>query len=97
MTHEVGQRLARWLLICADRGNIGSFPITQDSLAIMLGVQRPTVSIAAESLKSAKLIDYRHGKMKILDRRGLEHRACECYRVIKDHLDNYADFAGGVE
>ncbi len=96
MTHNVEQRLARWLLICADRAHTDSFRVTHESLAMMLGIHRPTASLAAEKLQAACLISYRHGTMKILDRRGLERRACECYHIIKDHLDNYAEFDGGV-
>ena len=90
--HSAEQRLARWLLICGDRANRDQFRMVQEFLADMLGARRPTVSMAAGELKHEKLIDYTRGEIRILDREGLELRACECYRVIREHLDNYAEF-----
>jgi CRP-like cAMP-binding protein len=94
--HEVEQRLARWLLICADRAYSNTFKMSQEYLADMLGSTRPTVSTAATNLKEEKLIDYSRGVIHILDVKLLEQRACECYRVIKDHLDNYTEFDSGL-
>jgi hypothetical protein len=94
--HDIEQRLARWLLICADRAHTDTFKMSQEFLAHMLGSSRPTVTIAAAGLKRRKLIRYTRGEIQIMDVKGLEQRACECYRVIKDHLDNYADFDGGI-
>jgi CRP-like cAMP-binding protein len=94
--HNLVQRLARWLLICADRARTDTFALSQEYLTDMLGATRSTVSIAASALKGAGLIDYTRGVVKILDASSLEGYACECYRVIKDHLDNYADFDHGV-
>jgi len=62
----------------------------------MLGTTRPTVSLAAGRLKERGLIDYSRGLIRILDPAGLEDEACECYRTIKDHLDNYAEFESGI-
>jgi CRP-like cAMP-binding protein len=93
--HEVEQRLARWLLICADRAHETSYRMSHEFLAHMLGSSRPTVSLAAKILKQEKLIEYKRGVIQILDVKGLEKRSCECYRVIKDHLDNYAEFESG--
>jgi CRP-like cAMP-binding protein len=90
--HHVEQRLARWLLITADRVHRTSFKMSQEFLADMVGVTRSTVSLAAGALKDEGLVDYSRGQMAILDVAGLERRSCECYRVIKDHLDNYAEF-----
>jgi CRP-like cAMP-binding protein len=95
-THDAEQRLARWLLICADRAHENKFKMSHEFLADMLGSSRPTVSIAAAILKQEKLIKYTRGEITILDVPGLEKRACECYRIIKDHLDNYAEFDSGV-
>jgi CRP-like cAMP-binding protein len=95
-THSFEQRLARWLLICADRANGNTFKMSHEFLADMLGSTRSTVSITAALLKHEKLIDYTRGVMHILDKHGLEKRACECYQVIKDHLDNYAEFDSGI-
>jgi len=89
--HNVSQRLARWLLLCADRSESPTLSLTHEYLADMLGSNRSTVSIAAENLQREKLIQYCRGKVTILDRSSLEHCSCECYRVVKDHLDNYLE------
>jgi CRP-like cAMP-binding protein len=90
--HNFEQRLARWLLICADRAHSNEFIISQEFLADMLGGGRPTVSVTAGLLKKKGLITYSRGKIRILDVAGLTKVSCECYLVIKDHLDNYAEF-----
>jgi CRP-like cAMP-binding protein len=94
--HRVEQRLARWLLICADRANSDTFLMSHEYLAHMLGSTRSTVSVAAALLKERKLIEYSRGSIRILDVTGLEETACECYRIIKDHFDNYAEFECGL-
>lgn len=93
--HGMEQRLARWLLICADRANTGDFAMSQEFLAEMLGSSRPTVTIAASGLKQEGLIDYSRGMIHVLDVKGLEAKACECYLVVKEHLDNIAEFDTG--
>jgi CRP-like cAMP-binding protein len=90
--HTFEQRLARWLLICADRANIDTFKISQEFLADMLGGRRPTVSTAAGILKGKGLIQYTRGEIRILDIPGLTRTSCECYQIIKDYLDNYTKF-----
>ena len=90
--HNFEQRLARWLLICADRANIDTFKISQEFLADMLGGRRPTVSTAAGILKGKGLIQYTRGEIRILDIPGLTKTSCECYQIIKDYLDNYTKF-----
>jgi CRP-like cAMP-binding protein len=94
--HEVEERLARWLLICADRAHSNSFKMSHEFLADMLGSSRPTVTTASGILKEEKLIRYSRGLIDIIDAVGLERRACECYQVIKDHLDNYTEFDSGI-
>jgi CRP-like cAMP-binding protein len=84
--HLVEERCARWLLMAHDRVNQDSFPITQEFLAQMLGVRRPTVSLTAGILQRAGFIAYRRGMVTILDREGLEGASCECYRVIQDEF-----------
>jgi CRP-like cAMP-binding protein len=79
--HSVEQRLARWLLLAQDRMDQNEFPLTQEFVAMMLGVTRPTVSVVAGTLQRAGLITYRRGQLTILDREGLENASCECYRV----------------
>ena len=83
--HDIGQRLARWLLMTQDRVHSGSLPITHDFLATMLGTDRPTVSQAAGVLQKKKLIEYTRGAVKIVNRRKLENSACECYGVIQQY------------
>ena len=81
--HEVGQRLARWLLMAQDRVDAGILPITHDFLATMLGTDRPSVSLAAGALQKNKAIRYRRGAVEIVNRKKLETFACECYQVIQ--------------
>ncbi|WP_458757631.1 Crp/Fnr family transcriptional regulator [Afipia sp. TerB] len=83
--HEVQERCARWLLHTHDRVNGNSFTLTQEFLSQMLGVHRPTVSIAARMLQQAGLIRYSRGYIEVIDREGLESAACNCYRLIADH------------
>jgi CRP-like cAMP-binding protein len=94
--HDLDQRLARWLLLCADRAHSNVFALSQEFIADMLGSTRPTVSTAAGLLKESGLIQYSRGVIRLLDVAKLEARACECYRVIKDHLDNYTEFDSGT-
>ena len=81
-THAVEQRLARWLLMTHDRVHGATFPLTQEFMAQMLGVSRPTVSIAAGVLMKAGVITYSRGNLTVSDRRGLEAVSCECYGAI---------------
>lgn len=83
--HDIGQRLARWLLMTQDRVDSGSLLITHDFLATMLGTDRPTVSLAAGVLQKKKLIEYTRGAVKIVNRNKLEDSACECYGVIRQY------------
>ncbi|MDP3739385.1 MAG: Crp/Fnr family transcriptional regulator [Hyphomonadaceae bacterium] len=80
--HELGERLARWLLAAHDRSGIPELSLTQDLIAVMLGVRRSTVSIAASALQKAGVIRYQHGRITVVDRAGLEEAACECYRSV---------------
>lgn len=90
--HHLEQRLARWLLITSDRVHETSFYMSQEFLADMVGSTRSTMSRTASTLKDEGLIEYNRGMISILDIRGLRQRACECYSVIKNHLDSYAEF-----
>ena len=80
--HEVHQRCARWLLQTQDRMASDTFALTHEFLAQMLGVHRPTVSVAAGMLQQNGLIDYSRGKITVLDRKALEKASCPCYRLI---------------
>jgi CRP-like cAMP-binding protein len=94
--HNFEQRLARWLLICADRANVDTFKISHEFLADMLGGRRPTISTTAAILKRKGLIEYTRGEIHILDVPGLMKASCECYLIIKDHLDNYTKFDSAI-
>ena len=89
--HGVQERCARWLLMSLDRVGAPTFPLTHDSLAILLGVRRASISQAAETLQMAGLIAYHRGSMTILDRNGLEAAACEDYRLCSDPYDRMYD------
>ena len=77
--HEIGPRLARWLLMSQDRAHSNSFQVTQEFLAYMLGVRRVGVTGAAGDLQHNGLIEYRRGALTVLNRKGLEAAACSCY------------------
>lgn len=85
--HSLEQRCCRWLLMTRDRMDSDQFLLTQEFLAMMLGVQRPGVSIAAGGLQRAGLITYTRGNVSILDGAGLKKRSCECYGVSKREFD----------
>ena len=82
--HVVTQRMARWMLMTRDRVNSNEFRITQEFLALMLGVRRVGVSAAMTRLRERKLIVYRRGTITILDHEGLVAVACGCYKTVKD-------------
>jgi CRP-like cAMP-binding protein len=81
--HDVEARLCRWILTAADRIDEPVLRLTQEYLAFMLGVQRTTVTAAAQSLQAAGLISYRRGEITLVDRPGLEERVCECYDHVR--------------
>ena len=80
--HQTGARLSRLLLMAHDRGHHSTFYITQDTLAKLLGVRRSSVTVAASELQKKKLIQYRRGKIDVIDRPGLKAVACLCYSFI---------------
>ena len=85
--HTLEQRCARWLLMTHDRMQEDEFLLTQEFLAMMLGVQRTGVTLAAGALQRTGLITYARGKVTVIDRAGLTRRACECYGVSKREFD----------
>ena len=85
--HSLEQRCCRWFLMTHDRMQSDEFLLTQEFLAMMLGVQRTGVTAAAGALQRAGLIRYKRGNVTVLDRRGLLHRSCECYGVSKREFD----------
>jgi CRP-like cAMP-binding protein len=85
--HSVHERCARWLLMAHDRAGTDSFQLTQEFLAELLGIQRPSVTIVARTLQTAGLIRYSRGLIAITDRAGLEQAACECYGIVRTVMD----------
>lgn len=85
--HSVEERCCRWLLLCHDRVGENEFFLTQELLSQMLGVRRASVSVVAAILQKAGFISYSRGRVRILDRYGLEAASCECYRVVKSEFD----------
>ena len=92
--HVVVARLARWLLMTRDRVRSGEFRLTHEFLSHMLGVRRVGVTTAARTLQARKLIAYSRGSIKILDHKGLEAAACECYALV-NAKGNGANTPGG--
>jgi CRP-like cAMP-binding protein len=86
--HTVEQRLAKWLLMAHDRVGLDEFPLTQEFVAMMLGVSRPSVTIVAGTLQKAGLITYHRGRLQIVDREKLETASCECYRVVRNLFES---------
>lgn len=89
--HEVGPRLARWLLMSQDRAQSDNFQMTHEFLAYMLGVRRESVTAAAGVLQHGGLIEYARGDLTVLNRAGLESAACGCYKVARA---GYVDVLG---
>lgn len=85
--HRIEMRCCRWLLMTRDRMPTDEFLLTQEFLAMMLGVRRTSVNAAMRSLQRKALIRYSRGHLTILDRKRLEAAACECYQVTKDEFD----------
>ena len=85
--HSLDQQLCRWLLLSLDRLNGTELVMTQELIANMLGVRREGVTDGANKLQHAGLISYSRGRIKVLDRPGLEKRTCECYAVVKKEYD----------
>jgi CRP-like cAMP-binding protein len=87
--HLVEQRVARWLLVTADRAHASTFRMTHEFLAHMLGVRRVGVTEAAGALQRRKVIRYSRGVVTILDRKRLEHASCSCYRADRSIYEAY--------
>lgn len=87
--HLLEKRLCGWLLMLRDRVKNDRLKLTQENIALLLGANRPSVTIAALTLRNQGLIDYSRGEMFILDHQSLENSACECYSVLKSDNSNY--------
>jgi CRP-like cAMP-binding protein len=81
--HDADQRMCRWLLMTHDRAGRDQFTLTHEFLSEMMGMRRQTVSLVAARLQRAGLIDYHRGLVRVLDRKGLEERGCECFRACR--------------
>jgi CRP-like cAMP-binding protein len=90
--HGIESRCARWLLMTHDRvWEAARFSLTHEYLAMMLGVRRSGVTVAAGALRRAGRIRYSRGTIRVLDRAGLEAAACECYGIVRRHFDRMLD------
>jgi len=90
--HSVDQQLCRWLLLSLDRLASNELSMTQELIANMLGVRREGVTEAAGKLQDAGLIQYRRGKITVIDRPALEARSCECYQVVRTECDRLLSY-----
>jgi CRP-like cAMP-binding protein len=87
--HDVGERLARWILMTQDRIGSDHLPLTQEFLSQMLGTRRSSVTVAAGSLQKAGLISYTRGNVTILNRKRLEDTTCDCYGIVQRQLNDW--------
>jgi CRP-like cAMP-binding protein len=87
--HATEQRICRWLLMMHDRAEGEALPYTHEFLSHMLGANRKSVTLAAQSLQTAGLISYYRGTIKVLDRPGLEKASCECYGIVRERFDAF--------
>lgn len=94
--HHIEERCPRWLLMTHDRVGRDEFDLSHDFLAVMLGVRRQSVTVVAGMLQAARLISYKHGHIKVLDRKGLEAASCECYAVVRRRFDDLRTYNGPV-
>ena len=87
--HSTEERMCRWLLMMHDRADGEALPYTHEFLSHMLGANRKSVTLAAQSMQATGLISYRRGKIKILDRSRLEKASCECYAIVRKRFDAF--------
>lgn len=85
--HSVEQRFCRWMLTVADRVGADEFKMTQEFIAHMLGVRRSGVTVVADQMRDAGLLEYKRGHIKLLDRKGMEKTACECHGILRRQFD----------
>ena len=87
--HTTEERMCRWLLMMHDRAGGEALPYTHEFLSHILGANRKSVTLAAQSMQTAGLISYRRGTIQVLDRAGLEKASCECYAIVKERFDAF--------
>jgi CRP-like cAMP-binding protein len=87
--HTTEEKMCRWLLMMHDRADHGALPYTHEFLSNMLGANRKSVTIAAQSMQTAGLISYHRGTIQVLDRLGLEKASCECYAIVNERFDAF--------
>ncbi len=87
--HTTEEKMCRWLLMMHDRAEGEVLAYTHEFLSHMLGANRKSVTLAAQSMQTAGLISYRRGKIQVLDRPGLEKAACECYAIVRERFDAF--------
>lgn len=87
--HTIEERMCRWLLMMHDRAEGETLTYTHEFLANILGTNRKSVTLAAQSMQNAGLISYRRGTMQVLDRAGLEKASCECYAIVRKRFDAF--------
>ena len=87
--HSTEEKMCRWLLMMHDRAEGEVLAYTHEFLSHMLGANRKSITLAAQSMQAAGLISYHRGKIQVLDRRGLEKAACECYGIVKERFDAF--------
>ena len=87
--HSTEERMCRWLLMMHDRAEGEALSYTHEFLANILGANRKSVTLAAQSMQNAGLISYRRGTIQVLDRAGLEEASCECYAIVKERFDAF--------
>lgn len=87
--HTTEERMCRWLLMMHDRAEGEFLTYTHEFLAQILGANRKSVTLAAQSMQTAGLITYRRGAIQVLDRRGIEKTSCECYAIVRERFDAF--------
>jgi CRP-like cAMP-binding protein len=87
--HTTEERMCRWLLMMHDRAGGEALPYTHEFLSHILGANRKSVTLAAQSMQTAGLISYRRGTIQVMDRLGLEKASCECYAIVKERFDAF--------
>ena len=87
--HTTEEKMCRWLLMMHDRAEGEALPYTHEFLSHMLGANRKSVTLAAQSLQTAGAISYRRGRITIVDRPGLEKLSCECYAIVRERFDAF--------